>query len=221
MDDPVNDEEQHQRQVREAMLSRRNLLVAGTGLGVAGLATGILGAAPAAGTPSGSGADAPVVRGSGPFGTSAPAAPAAGAPTPDVATPTLVPGATARTVVAEGFNPAFLGSGSTLVGVFTPVWGAYNSTGGALVGPARHPHRRRPQAGRLLRLSQRHQRLRELVAHELRQHRRRWRRGVDPCGRDHGSRSPELLGSAPHGRAPGAIRRRRRGPPTPTTSRWR
>ncbi|MGZ4673064.1 MAG: hypothetical protein ACXV8K_10430 [Ilumatobacteraceae bacterium] len=125
------------RLVREAMLSRRSLLAAGTGLGVAGLATGLMGAAPAAAAHSSdAGSGAPAVTGFGPFGASTHEDPATGAPpATNIATPTPVAGATIRTIVAEAFVPAALGSGSSLVGILSSPNGAYNSAGGALFAP--------------------------------------------------------------------------------------
>jgi len=137
MSDRVHDAEQEQhRQLRATMLSRRNLLAAGTSIGAAGLAAGLMGAAPAGAAPTEAGGPSPTITGLGPYGTSPTSPPVTGAPPVTHApTPTPVLGATIRTTVAESFVPAALNSGSSLVGVLTSPQGAYNSQGQALFAP--------------------------------------------------------------------------------------
>ncbi len=126
----MSEDEHEQHRLAQQVVSRRKLLAAGTGIGAAGLATGIMGAAPAGASSSPVGARP---SGPGPFGT--PDLPAsAGAPITNIVTPTPVVGATIRTIHADSFVPAALGSGSSLVGVLAPA-GAYNSAGSALFAP--------------------------------------------------------------------------------------
>ena len=119
---------------RGRALTRRHLLVAGTGLGAAGVAAA-LGARPAmaAGTPVVP--EAAPITGAGPFGTAAPGDPAltASVGLPPNA-PDPVPGATMRTITANTFIPAGP-DGSTLGGVLGPPVGAFNTTGSALFAP--------------------------------------------------------------------------------------
>src|SRR4051794_9102366 len=110
---------EHAKMIWQAM-SRRALLAGGAGVGAAGLVSAL----PMAGV---AGAET-TASGEGPFASGASGAPAA--INPD-ALPVAVPGAVMRTVSPVMFNAVGLSAGASLVGTFSPPFGAYTANGEA------------------------------------------------------------------------------------------
>ena len=131
-DRPISGDDEQAHLVR-ALVSRRKLLVAGSGLGVAGLAA-VTGALPAGAAPTAErSGSVPPPDGGGPLGAPTDGLPAGSPPAVTAAlAPSVVPGTVMRTLPAHVATPISLATGASLVGLNGPPAGAYNGIGGPL-----------------------------------------------------------------------------------------